>query len=90
MAFIIHNTATGEYATVDSGYAVGLDGSSLGSALPVLEVPAPQWAEYLEVSNTRKAADRALAALAAAPAAAPMQLGSLRVTLTGDASPIAG
>lgn len=62
MSFIIHNTDNDWYATIDSGYAVGVDGGSLSAnALPVLPVSAAKWGEYIAISDNKKKADAALA-----------------------------
>lgn len=59
---IIHNTDDDWYATIDAGYAVGVEGPSLAAnALAVLPVSRAVWAEYIAVSDAKKKADLAMA-----------------------------
>lgn len=62
MAFIIRNTDSGEVASIDAGYAVGLSGATYSaSSLPKMDVSADEWAQYVAVSSQKKAADAAMA-----------------------------
>lgn len=58
MSFIAHNTEDDLFATIDAGYAVGVDGSSMSAnALPVLPISRAKWAEYIAISDAKKRAD---------------------------------